>query len=251
MSSLLMCPSSADVTALLNNSIMAQFFKQSVVIVYLFDSLEAFHNHLSTTVLNFNLTNNNITDLICDYNAMFHQLNSWLSNNNFNMKDIQTDQEQNDFLQTVFPEDKVDDIKSRWMYLIANLILYLQINNNGEYGGEGYQILRESAYTIHHLIGERDTFLKICPICKCTISQDINPIVLCDCCTQQYCCQDHKEEDKWEIIYKKPHTTKKNHSCILKEKQCYLKNVVVDNDFRYTEDFPFKTRFAKDDPDPV
>ena len=189
---------SAEEAAKLNNSIMVTCFNKSIALIYKYDSVEDFHNQLNQSILNFDLTDNDITDMLCEYNSISKTINTWMIlNNKPNLFYNITDEDQTTILDEIFPTKKANFIKTLWMQIITNLILYQQISNNGScYGFEGYRITRESSFTVHHLM-ERNRNYALCvfSLCKKMIGEetDINEAVNYDHCRQMYCCESHKQ----------------------------------------------------------
>ena len=244
----LLSPSSADNAARLNNIVGVVFFRENVQINYCFNSLEDFHNHLKS-LLDYNLTNNDIFRLVDRYYFIYSTMKKWMALNVNVYESSVHEDHQDQYLRIIFPGKSSDEIKGEWMYLIANLIFYSQISNDDSYhAGQGYKIDRESSFTQHHLVLDRYKALKeVCPFCKEPIVNVSSIPVTCDHCPQVYCCESHKQEDKWPSVYQKPLNIKKNHCCELKNKQMQYINLIVKNNLSYTEDFPVSTRLPIDD----
>jgi hypothetical protein len=241
--------SSVDNIAKLNKNIGVVFFKDIVKINYCFDSIEQFHNQLINTVVIYNLSYNDVVELIENYHVIYKTMKTWMASNVNVFETCNNDNEQITLLSQIFPGKSGGgvQVKEEWMFNIANLIYYSHIVNNDSYNGEGYIIDRESSFTIHHLVSDRYTALKeFCPFCKETIALNSRTKVTCDHCPQQYCNETHKQDDKWPPNSNKPRNIKKNHCCDLKNKQFHYINMIVKNNLSYTEDFPIPTRLPVD-----
>jgi hypothetical protein len=69
---------SAEEAAKFNNSIMVTFFNKSITLIYNFDTVEQFHNHLIQEIVKFDLTENDITDYVCEFSSISKTINNWI-----------------------------------------------------------------------------------------------------------------------------------------------------------------------------
>ena len=239
--------SSVEIATRRNNIIGVVFYRENVQINYFFESLQHFHDLLINQILNYTLTNSDVIDLIENYHVIYITMKRWMALHVDVFENCKSDDEQIDLLNQIFPLKSGVQVKEEWMYVILNLIYYSHIINDDRFNGEGYKIDRESAFTIHHLVSERYTALKmICPFCKENIVVGSSSTVVCDHCPQHYCNETHKQDDKWPVNSNVPRNVKKNHCCELKNKQIHYINMIVKKNISYTEDFPVPTRLPID-----